>query len=156
MRMASGGIKGIGALLVFYVSWINQNLTPLFWVLLGLITLDLILNAHKEGQQFAKIGSMALSLGVPSYVGSNFGNPELGKYLVAIMCLVYLQVVVPDLIKKIQAWKPSTPKQSAEQAALLALIQKVEALEAGKAEAVVRSIPNASVSVPAPDETAKG
>lgn len=135
--MASGGIKGIGALLVFYVSWINQNLTPLFWVLLGLITLDLILNAHKEGQQFAKIGSMALSLGVPSYVGSNLSNPELGKYLVAIMCLVYLQVVVPDLIKKIQAWKPKSPQATAEQQALIDLVKKVEAMEAASAQKVV-------------------
>lgn len=139
MKMASGGMKGIGALIVFYVSWINQNLTPLFWVLLGLITLDLILNAHKEGQQFAKIGSMALSLGVPSYVGSNFGNPELGKYLIAIMCLVYLQVVVPDLMKRIQAWKPKTAQATAEQQALIELVKKVEAMEAAAAQKVVQA-----------------
>jgi predicted permease len=136
-NMSTIGLKGIGAAIVFYVSWINQNFTPLFWVLLILITLDLVLNAHKEGQQFTKIGSMAVTLGVPGYIAANVSNPNLGKYIVAIMCLVYLQIVVPSLIAWVSSWKGFSGKPQ-DQAALEALVQKVAALEQSQAEKVLQ------------------
>src|SRR5881392_643130 len=54
MKMASGGIKGLGALVVVWLTYINNTLSPLFWVFLALVAMDLFLSAHKEGQQFAK------------------------------------------------------------------------------------------------------
>lgn len=139
MRMASGGLKGISAILLGWVTWVDNTLTPLFWVLLILVTLDLLLNVHKEGQQFQKLGSMAITLGVPGYVAANVNNPELGKYLVAIMCLVYLQLVVPALLGAISKLKLSKdPVQNGvDQSALDALVQKVEALEQAQAQKVL-------------------
>lgn len=138
MRMLHGGLKAISAVLIGWITTINNTFTPLFWVLLALVTLDMLLSVHKEGQQFVKIGSMAVTLGVPSYVTANLGNPSLGKYLVAIMCLVYLQIVVPQLIAKVQSWTFSKdPKQNAiDQEAIKALIEKVAALETTKAQGV--------------------
>jgi hypothetical protein len=139
MRMLSGGLKSISAILVCWLTYIDRTFTPLFWVLLALVALDMFLNVHKEGQQFIKIGSMAVTLGAPSYVAANLSNPNLGKYLVAIMCLVYLQLVVPQLITKISSLNFSKdPKQNAvDQEALIALIRKVEALETAKAQAIL-------------------
>lgn len=137
--MASGGIKGISAVVIAWLTYIDNTLTPLFWVLLALIALDLFLNAHKEGQQFYKIGSMAITLGVPSYIASNVDNPNLGKYLVALMCLVYLQIVVPELLKRVKSLTLSNdPKENAiDQAALNTLIQKVSVMEQAAAEKIV-------------------
>lgn len=138
-------LKGIGFVIVGWFTWINQTFTPLFWVLVALITLDLLLSAHKEGQQFAKIGSMAVSLGVPGYIASNLANPELGKYLVAIMCLVYLQIVVPLVVSKIQSISFSKdPKQNAvTQEDLLALVAKAMQAEQEKAQKVLKEVANA-------------
>lgn len=135
--MTTLGLKGIGAAIVFYISWINHNFTPLFWVLIALITLDLILNAHKEGQQFAKIGSMAISLGVPGYIAANVSNPNLGKYIVAIMCLVYLQIVVPSIVAWIGAIKGANGKIDPNTQAIQALVEKVAAMEQAQAEKVL-------------------
>lgn len=141
MKMTGLGMKGATAIFIGWLTYINHTFTPLFWVLLALVALDLMLNVHKEGQQFYKIGSMAISLGVPSYVASNLDNPNLGKYLVALMCLVYLQIVVPSLIHRMESLKLSKdPKQNAiDQAAIEALIKKVAALEQEKAQEVVDS-----------------
>lgn len=136
MKMVSGGVKGISALLVAWFAYIDKTFTPLFWVLLALVALDMFLNVHKEGQQFVKIGSMAISLGVPSYVGANLDNPDLGKYLVAIMCLVYLQIIVPQLVQKINALKISKDpvQNAADQAALQAVLEKLASIEKAQAE----------------------
>lgn len=133
--MTTLGLKGVGAAIVFYVSWINHNFTPLFWVLIALITLDLILNAHKEGQQLQKIASMAISLGVPGYIAANLTNPGLGKYIVAIMCLVYLQIVVPSIVGWIGNLKGG--KTDANTLAIQALVEKVGAMEQAQAEKVL-------------------
>lgn len=146
-------LKGIGFVIVGWFTWINQTFTPLFWVLVALITLDLLLSAHKEGQQFAKIGSMAVSLGVPGYIAANLANPELGKYLVAIMCLVYLQIVVPLVITKIQSIQFSKdPKQNAiTQEELATLVAKAMAAEKAKAEAVVNEVQTTTAQTEAVD-----
>lgn len=137
MKMLNGGLKGIGGLFVLWLTYIDKTFSPLFWVLLALVALDLFLNAHKEGKQWEKIGSMAVSLGLPSYVTSNAGNPEIGKYIVAMLCLVYLQLVVPALMEKAAAFRFSAdPKQNAmDEAAIAALIQKVAQAETAKAQA---------------------
>lgn len=139
MNMVSGGVKGISAAAIAWLTYINHTFTPLFWVLIALIALDLFLNAHKEGQQFNKIGSMAISLGVPSYIASNLDNPNMGKYLVALMCLVYLQIVVPELLNRVKSLKVSSdPKQNAlDQEKISALIDKVAAMEQAQAQKIV-------------------
>lgn len=140
MKMVHLGLKGISTVLIGWLTYVNNTLTPLFWVLLCLVALDLFLSAHKEGQQFAKIGSMAITLGVPSYIAANLANPNLGKYMVAIMCIVYLQLVVPELLTRIQSWTFSKdPKQNTiDQEAVKALIERVSAMETAKAEAAVK------------------
>lgn len=142
MRMASGGVKGISALLVAWFTYIDKTFTPLFWVLLVLVALDMFLNVHKEGQQFVKIGSMAISLGVPSYVGANLNNPDLGKYLVAIMCLVYLQIVVPQFVQKLSSLKLSKDpvQNAADQATMQAVLAKLAAIEQQQAQKVISEV----------------
>jgi hypothetical protein len=85
---------------------------------------------------------MAISLGVPSYVGANLSNPDLGKYLVAIMCLVYLQLVVPVLVQKLSALKVSKdPAQNAADVATMnAVLEKLAAIEKAQAEKVVKEV----------------
>ena len=139
--MFGGAVKGLGALALVWFTYIDKTFTPLFWVLMVLVGIDMVLHVGKEGQQFNKIGSMAVALGIPSVVGENLNNPLLGKYLVAIMCLVYLQLVVPALVQRIGKIKFSQdPKTNArDQADISALLQKVQALEAAQAKAVLDS-----------------
>lgn len=139
--MISTGVKGFSTVIVAWLTYLNNTFTPLFWVLLALVALDMFLNVHREGQQFYKIGSMAITLGVPSYVTANLGNPSLGKYLVAIMCLVYLQIVVPQLLAKVGSWKFSQdPTQNAmNQDTVKALLERVQAIEQAKAEQLLQS-----------------
>lgn len=156
--MAGGGVKGIGAIIVAWMTYLNNTFTPLFWVLLALVAVDLFLSAHKEGQQFAKIGSMAVSLGVPGYAAANLANPELGKYLVAIMCIVYLQIVVPQILSKMQLLQFSKdPKQNAiTHEELAALVAKAMAVEKAKAEAIVKEVQNAPTEAPADHQDGPG
>lgn len=139
MKMVNGGLKTIGGLMVAWFTYIDKTFSPLFWVLLALVALDLFLNAHKEGKQFEKIGSMAVSLGVPGYVAANLSNPELGKYLVAILCLVHIQIVIPALLAKLQDFKfSSDPKQNAiDEAAVAALVEKQVQAITQKAQAEI-------------------
>jgi hypothetical protein len=135
-NMVSGGLKGISGAVIVFLTYINNTFTPLFWVLLVLVALDLLLNAHKEGQQFIKIGSMALTLGAPGYVAANLSNPNLGKYLVAIMCIVYLQLVVPQIVAKLASMKLSKdPVQNqVDQAALQAALARLADFEKAQAQ----------------------
>lgn len=142
MKMASGGMKGVSALVIAWITYIDNTFTPLFWVLLVLVALDMFLNVHKEGQQFLKIGSMAISLGAPSYIAANLGDAHLGKYLVAIMCLVYLQIVVPEIINKINKlnFSKNPTQNAADQATLDAVLAKLAAMEQAQAAAVVKEV----------------
>lgn len=78
-------------------------------------------------------------MGVPSYIASNLDNPNMGKYLVALMCLVYLQIVVPELLNRVKSLKVSSdPKQNAiDQEKISALIDKVAAMEQAQAQKIV-------------------
>jgi hypothetical protein len=141
-NMVSGGLKGIGGVIVFWLSYINNTFTPLIWILLALVAMDLFLNAHKEGQQFSKIGSMAVTLGAPGYIAANLANPNLGKYVVAIMCIVYLKIVVPVVVDKLASVKFSKdPVQNkADQATIQALLERISAMEEAKAQRLMDGI----------------
>jgi hypothetical protein len=114
LRVTSGAAKGIGGALIVWLTYINTTFSPLFWVLLALVFIDLVLNIHKEGKQFEKLGSAAVAMGVPSFIGQNIGNPHFIKYLVAMMCLVYLQHVVPQLVALISRLTISKDKATNE------------------------------------------
>jgi hypothetical protein len=107
MRVFSGATKSIGGFFIVWLTYINDTFSPLFWVLLALVFVDLVLNIHKEGKQFEKLGSAAVAMGIPSFIGENIGNPHFIKYLVAMMCLVYVQHVVPQLVALISKLKVS-------------------------------------------------
>jgi hypothetical protein len=149
-NMITGGLKGISGAIVFWLTYINNTFTPLIWILLALVALDLFLNAHKEGQQFSKIGSMAVALGAPGYIAANLANPNLGKYVVAMMCIVYLQIVVPLVIEKLSTMKISKdPKQNAiDQATIQALTERLAAMEEAKAKAIMAAAQNAPAPAP--------
>lgn len=146
MKMLSGIFKCIGVLIVIWVTYINHTFTPLIWVLLALIFVDLVLNIHKEGRQLHKLGSMAVSLGLPTYVIDNLHQADLGKYLVAILCIGYLQVVIPQLISKLGSLKLSNnPAQNkVDQATLDEILNRLAAREKDAAQAVIDSTKQAT------------
>lgn len=132
MKM-SGFAKGVSALAVAVFSYINNTYTPLIWVLAALIFLDLVMNMHKEGQQFQKIGSAAAALGIPGFITSQFGTPHFTQYIVALLTIAYIQVVFPQigsLIDKIKfSSNPAQQQTAVSEAQDLATLieQKVEA-----------------------------
>lgn len=128
--------KAIGAAIVVGVGYIDQNLSPLFWALLVLAALDVVLNAHREGQQFQKIGSAFASLGGVTVLEGHLGNPDIVKISVAVLVLAYLQVVVPQLIAMLKQIKFSASKKvnAAEQQLASQALQ----LQASQIAAMVR------------------
>lgn len=150
MKMLSGSAKGIGALAVVWLAYLNNTFSPLIWVLLGLVAVDLFLNIHKEGQQFAKLGSMAVTLGIPTIVANNIGQPDLGKYLVAVLCLAYLQIVVPQIFQRLSQIKFSSNQATnkVDQAKIDAIVQLLAEREKLQAQAVLDSTKLAGTGKP--------
>ncbi|EPZ43833.1 hypothetical protein [Alicyclobacillus acidoterrestris] len=98
--MGVNAIKGAGALVIFGISWMDHIFSPLIWALMILAGLDIVLNVHKGLQhQMGKIGSAFASLGGLSLLksGTLFSAQTL-HYAVAVMVLVYLQIVVPQIV----------------------------------------------------------
>lgn len=147
MKMLSGGIKGLGSVLILAVTYIDKTFTPLFWALVILAFIDLVLNGHKEGQQFQKIAAAFLSLGAPSFIAANMANPELGKYIVGILCIVYLQLVVPQVLTKLSKLKLSANKQqnTVDHQAIAAALQLLANQQQNQAQAVVNQVIQPSV-----------
>ena len=91
-------IKSAAGMVAVAVAYIDQTLTPLFWALLILAAIDVLLNAHKEGQQFPKIGSAFVTLAGTLGLSGHLAQPDFLRVLVAVATLAYLQVVVPQLL----------------------------------------------------------
>lgn len=156
--MATFSAKGVGAALVVWLTYINSTFGPLFWLLLGLVFLDLILNVHQEGKQFHKIGASMATLGVPVFIAQHsqhITSPEFLKYLVATLCIAYIQVVFTEL--KVRAPKWFAAKNKVEQATIEEIISALEAREKAKAQHVVDEAKKDFVSAgqPIPDPTKK-
>lgn len=154
-RMMTGGVKGIGALLVVWLTYIDKTFSPLFWVLLALVFLDLILNICDEGKQFQKLGSAFVAMGIPTFIANNLGqNADMGKYLVAMMCLVYLQHVVPQLYALVAKLKfSSDPKTNAlDQQKVDQLLQLLADKATTEAQKVVSSTQQAGTPGTAADK----
>jgi hypothetical protein len=106
------GLKGVSAAVILGVSYINNIFSPLIWALLVLIMIDILFNAHKEGQQLTKIGSAFATLSGTGFL--QMVHPfsiEVIHGIVAIMVLSYIQVVVPQLvsgISKVRFLAPGT------------------------------------------------
>lgn len=100
------GVKGVGILATFGISYINHIFSPLIWGLLALIIVDILLNVHKEGQQLQKIGSAFATLGGTSLLTVQHAfNLETVHALVAVMVLAYIQVVAPQIVAMIKKAK---------------------------------------------------
>ncbi|MCL6594262.1 MAG: hypothetical protein K6T31_09825, partial [Alicyclobacillus sp.] len=91
-------IKSLGALAVAVSAYINQTFSPLFWALLALAAVDILLNVHREGQQFQKLGSAFAAVGGTTVLSQHIASPDILKIAVAVLTLAYLQVVVPQLV----------------------------------------------------------
>lgn len=146
--MVSGGVKGLGALFVVWLTYIDKTFTPLFWVLLALIFVDLVLNVHKgEGTQFTKLGSALVSMGIPQYLGNNGGMPHLAKYLVAMMVIAYIQIVIPQLLTKLDAvrWNKNPVQQKLDQDTIDAIVSRAVNAATARAQEVIDSAPQAAI-----------
>lgn len=93
------GFKGASLAAIFGISYINHVFSPLIWGLLILIMADVLLNVHKEGQQFTKIGSAFATLGGTSILtAAHAFNLEALHGIVAVMVLAYIQIVAPQIV----------------------------------------------------------
>ncbi|WP_067929537.1 hypothetical protein [Alicyclobacillus shizuokensis] len=140
--MASVSMKGLGAMAVLAVTWVNHTLSPLFWVLLALVAVDLLLNLHQEAKQLQKLGSAFFALGIPTFISDNAGqilNPEILKALVCLLCLGYVWVLTPQVLAWLSKVVPKAEQpalSSLEQQAVEAIVQKAVAqLRASDAQA---------------------
>lgn len=118
-------LKALGAAAVVFATYLNHTFSPLFWVLLVLVALDIVMNAHQEGQQFQKIGSAFASLGGVTVLQGHLGNPDIVRISVAVLVLAYLQVVVPQLLtlaKKLH-FSPAAKVNAVEQQLASKMIQ---------------------------------
>lgn len=108
--MVSGSLKGISAAVVVAVAYINDTLSPLFWVLLALVAVDLLLNLHDFSKQKDKLISAAVGLGLPSALIHATNTPHFASAIVATLTLAYLQVVWPQINAAIARLKLSGSK----------------------------------------------
>ncbi len=131
MKSMNLALKTIGGLATLAVTYIDSTLTPLFWALLVLAAIDILLNVHKEGQQWNKLGSAFISLGGTLGLAGHVSQPDFLRVMVAVATLAYLQVVVPQLVTLVGNIKWSKdPATNAviKQAELTALKKEIETL----------------------------
>lgn len=136
-------IKSIAGVFAVAVAYVDQTLTPLFWALIVLVTIDVLLNAHKEGQQFTKIGSAFATLAGTLGLSGHIAQPDFLRVLVAVATLAYVQVVVPQLLVflgKIK-WSKNAAANTAISAEEAAVIQGVVAKLQAQADATA-GVPN--------------
>lgn len=133
MKVQAFAGKSLGALVILAVAWVNQTLSPLFWLLLALIAVDLILNIHQEGKQLQKLGSTFFALGLPAWISEHASaaaqlSPEFLKGVVVLLTLGYVWVVVPQVFAFVQRILPQPEQQmlqEMEPQALEAIVRKV-------------------------------
>jgi hypothetical protein len=144
MRM----VKGLASAVTVAVGYIDTHYTPLFWALLALAALDLILNAGKEQKQFAKLGSAFVALGMPTLLATNMGNPELPRIIVALMVIVYIQVVFPQVATLLGKIKFSSNKavNAAKLAAAEAELAQVKAMLEKQADAQASALTGMTIN----------
>jgi hypothetical protein len=142
VKMGTTVFKGLMASVIVGVSYINTNFSPLFWVLLALIAIDLFLNVHQEHKQLSKVMSAFGGLGVPALIAQHVGLPHFTKVVVILMTLVYVQVVTPQLAVFVSRFKFS--KSTAFNVAVQEAAQKIF-LET-QSQAASMGIPNAVTS----------
>lgn len=135
MKNLATASKGVGALAVVIFTYINTNLSPVFYLLLVLAALDYLLNFHNEGKQLQKIGAAIGATGFPLYLSTNASSllhldPTVLKVAVVILTIGYIQIVFPQLIALVGKIKFSTNK--AVNAADAAILQ--ERLKVAEAE----------------------
>lgn len=138
-------IKGIGALVVIGATWLTSNLSPLIWVLLGLVVLDLLLHLHKGlQQQFTKLWAAIAAMGLPTYLATNSAkvmafSPDVLKVVVAALVLSYLRIVMPDVLALISRikWSSNKAQNTVDVAALQALVKDLQAQVDAKAEPTI-------------------
>ena len=147
-------VKGAGALVILAVSWLNQTLSPLIWVLLALVLLDIVLHIHKGlQQQMTKLWAATAAIGLPTYLAVNSKdvlafNPEVLKIVVAALCIAYIQVVFPSVISAIGRLRLSSdPVQNAIDDAMLEKVAQtvVDKLGAAAAATVAPALPQAAL-----------
>lgn len=132
MKGVATYIKSLGAAATVFVSYVDHNLSPLFWALLILASVDVLLNVHKEGQQWQKLGSAFVSVGGTMGLAGHMAQPDFLRVLVAVATLAYLQVVVPQitaLIGKIKWTADAATNTAIQQSELAALKAEVARLQ---------------------------
>lgn len=157
----SGLVKSLAALAVVVYTWVNHTLSPLFWLLLVLVVLDLLLNIHQEGKQLPKLGSTFFALGLPAFLSSHSAHlfdAEVLKGVVCILTLGYVWVVVPQLFALVNRWLPKTSQAQAaalEQTAFAELVSRVKAEIAKESPDAAATIAQATTGPTSPDKTAQ-
>lgn len=153
--------KSLGTAAVLAISYVNHTFSPFFWVLLALAGLDILLNMHREGQQFQKIGSAVASIGGISVLEGHLGNPDILRVSVAVLVLAYLQVVVPQLIAMVKNFHFASSQKV--NAAEKDLASKVIQSQASQIAAMVRQqllaegvVPASASEASAPSSTTGG
>lgn len=124
-------LKSIGGAITVIVAYVNHTLTPLFWALLILASLDVLLNVHKEGMQLQKVGSAFASIGGTVGLANHVAQPDFLRVAVAVATLAYLQVVVPQIVSllgKIKFSKDPATNNAVQEAEIAALRAEVERL----------------------------
>ena len=140
--------KGIGSALAVMVAYLDHTFSPLVWVLLALVAVDLLLNFHQEGKQLEKMGAAFASLGFPTLIANHITlihSPELPKLIVTLLTILYIQVVFPQLgtlVKKIKWSQNTTTNQTtiAElQVALQAANTKLDTLAKAEEDSLLQA-----------------
>lgn len=128
MGKVASFFKGLASLAAVVVGYVDNTYSPLAWVLFALIAFDLIANAHDEMEHLKKLGSAALSIGLPGYISGHYGLPDFQKYVVILLTVVYVQIVFPQLFRMLGKIRfSSNPKvQQADVQDVTALLQSME------------------------------
>ena len=112
-------VKGGSLAIASLIAYMNHTFSPFIWLLIGLVVLDLILNATDESKQLQKIGSSFATVTTTIFLKQGttvLQVPNLPEIFVLALTVTYLGIVIPQVV---HVFKVLQPKATASEIAFL-------------------------------------
>ena len=128
-------MKALSILGALIFTWVNTNLSPLFWAVLGLALVEILTNLNNEQVVIQRMVKGTAAVLIPWAVRNasaiSVHNPVTIKAAIAVVLIVQLTTVVPQLVSQSKAFltKQLPKDKKSIDTVYMALEAEIEALK---------------------------
>ena len=147
MTRQQGGllmVKGFTGLITIGIVWVNTNLSPLFWAVLIIAALDILLHLGNEQATIQKMIKGTTAVIIPWAVANAnhlyTHDFETIRVAIALVLIVQLTSLVPQMLAKIKGWLDTTfPQDKAQiEAGITAVESEISTLKSDATRQTLR------------------